>query len=353
MKTTLLTERHSPTAVSNLNIVATLMTIGLVLLASRAPAALLSYEGFAYPSGSSIVGQTGGFGFSAAWALNSSQGVYTNQGASLGYTDAQGNRLITVGGSLLIQGLSTGDVASQPNRLLSSARGTNSGAADGVTTWVSFLAVRQGPTTNNASVPDNPYPRSANLSLYNSVPSNTEKLAIGNTALTPSNTVALLPTGSINFLRPSSVSYSRTNFIVVRIDHVLGAPDNAYLFINPSLAAEPSLSQADTNSVGEFDFSFNRIRPFAGGFRPSAQSPYAELVLDEIRIGETYADVAPFVPPLAISRVGPDVRLSWSGGTPTLQSAGDVTGPYTNISGATSPYTNRTSGPRQFFRLSN
>ena len=329
------------------------IALGLFAFSPAFNAAILSYEGFDYPSGSTIVGQNGGIGFSQPWQLNSSQGVFTNQGFGLSYTDPQSNRLVTIGGSLLIQGLTNGDFAAQPNRTLSYFRGTNFGAADGVTTWVSFLAVRQGPTTNSVTNVFNPYPRAANLSLYNSVPSNTEKLAMGNTALTPSNNVALLPQGSINNIKTSAVSYSHTNFVVVRIDHVSGAAfDNAYLFINPLLATEPPLSAADTNSIGQFDFSFNRIRPFAGGNRPSAESPYAELVLDEIRIGETYADVAPYIPPIAVSLSGSDAVLAWPGISAHLQTAVGVTGPYTNILGATSPFTNYFPDPRRFFRLS-
>ncbi len=37
-------------------------------------AALLSYEGFNYTAGTSIVGQNGGTGFSQAWQLNNSGG---------------------------------------------------------------------------------------------------------------------------------------------------------------------------------------------------------------------------------------------------------------------------------------
>jgi hypothetical protein len=315
-------------------------------------AALLSYEGFDYASGSSIVGQNGGSGFSQAWQLNSSGGVLTNQGYSLGYADSQGNRLVTLGGSLFLQGATSQDVATQPNRLLSYSRGTNTGGTDGVTTWVSFLALRQGPTTNNPSVPLNPYPRSANLSLYNSVPSNAEKLAMGNTALTTSNVVSLLPQGGNT--KASSVPCDRTNFIVVRIDHIGGASlDNAYLFVNPSLSTEPLVSQADTNTLGQFDFSFNRLRPFAGGDRPSAYSPYAELILDEIRIGETYGDVAPYIPPLVVAQTGGKLILSWSGSAAKLQASANLGGPYTNIPGATSPYTNSTAGSQLFFRLSN
>jgi hypothetical protein len=43
--------------------------------------------------------------------------------------------------------------------------------------------------------------------------------------------------------------------------------------------------------------------------------------------------------------------LSWTNAGFNLQTAPAVTGPFTNISGATSPYTNATSGAQQFFRL--
>ena len=143
---------------------------------------------------------------------------------------------------------------------------------------------------------------------------------------------------------------------MVRIDHISGATlDNAYLFVNPLLGSEPSIANADTNSLGAFDFSLNRIRPFAGGDRSaSAGTPYAQLVIDEIRIGETFADVTPLNPALQIVRNGTDVVLTWSG-TNHLQSSTLVTGPYTNaaIPEATSPYTNNISNASLFFRLFN
>ena len=43
--------------------------------------------------------------------------------------------------------------------------------------------------------------------------------------------------------------------------------------------------------------------------------------------------------------------LSWSDPTFTLQAATNAAGPFTNVSGATSPYTNSTITPQRFFRL--
>jgi hypothetical protein len=54
--------------------------------------------------------------------------------------------------------------------------------------------------------------------------------------------------------------------------------------------------------------------------------------------------------PLAITQNG---VLSWTGAF-TLQSATNVAGPYLDVPGATSPYTNDSGAlPQQFFRLRN
>jgi len=52
---------------------------------------------------------------------------------------------------------------------------------------------------------------------------------------------------------------------------------------------------------------------------------------------------------LSIRSQGSNIVLSWPVGT--LQSATSVTGPYTDVSGATSPYTTPSSGAARFFRL--
>jgi hypothetical protein len=55
-------------------------------------------------------------------------------------------------------------------------------------------------------------------------------------------------------------------------------------------------------------------------------------------------------PSVAFSRQGNNLVLTWSSGS--LQSATSVLGPYSDVSGATSPYTvDTTVAPQQFFRL--
>jgi len=55
--------------------------------------------------------------------------------------------------------------------------------------------------------------------------------------------------------------------------------------------------------------------------------------------------------PVAIQKIGTNMVLTWSDPTFSLQSAPLVTGTYTNITGATSPYTNPITGQQKYFRL--
>jgi hypothetical protein len=56
-------------------------------------------------------------------------------------------------------------------------------------------------------------------------------------------------------------------------------------------------------------------------------------------------------PTLTIQSTGNSIVLSWSNTAFALQAAPTVTGPYTTIPQATSPFTNVVDGGQQFFRL--
>lgn len=265
-----------------------LAVVGSWIFPNCSPAALLAYEPFTNPPGSAIIGSADGSGFNGAWQLNSSQGVATNTSHGLNYTDSAGQKLLAAGGAGFFQGLTTGNNSMQPYRLFNFSRGTN--GADGGTTWISFLVARQGPAGTLAG---NPYGRGANID-HDFNAGSLQKLAIGNSSGVGSNTVALIPQGSAAYCRgdAGSIFGGQTNFVVVRIAHVSGGNDSAWLFVNPLLASEPSTNSPGAVWLGSFDFSFDRLRVFAGGENGVTQ-PYAEMVLDEYRVGETYADVAP------------------------------------------------------------
>jgi hypothetical protein len=282
-----------------------------------ARAALLAHEPFTNAPGTAIIGSGDGFGFNGVWQSNSSQGTTTNTGYGLSYTDGASHTLVTVGGAGFFQGLTTANNNMQPIRLFDFSRGTN--GTDGVTTWISFLVARQGPT---GTLSGNPFGRGANVP-HDLNTGALQKLAIGNGSGAGSNTVALIPQGNAANIRGATNLFGGvTNFVVVRVDHVWGGNDVAYLFVNPTLGVEPLTSAAGAVSSNSFDFSFDRLRVFAGG-QSSAAQPYAEMIVDEYRLGETYADVTPYgnaphPQPLLITNVqiaSGNLVLSGTGGT--------------------------------------
>jgi hypothetical protein len=64
---------------------------------------------------------------------------------------------------------------------------------------------------------------------------------------------------------------------------------------------------------------------------------------------ENYSSVSSPILTLSLQNSGNNVILTWPSGT--LQSAGQVAGPYSDVVGVTSPYTNSVSGTQQFFRV--
>jgi hypothetical protein len=59
----------------------------------------------------------------------------------------------------------------------------------------------------------------------------------------------------------------------------------------------------------------------------------------------------PSPPFLIIGNVGNEPVVSWANAGYWLQSASNITGPFSTIQSATSPYTNKLPGPAEFFRL--
>jgi hypothetical protein len=104
-------------------------------------------------------------------------------------------------------------------------------------------------------------------------------------------------------------------FFLVRIDHVSGTDatittddDTAYMWINPDLNVEPSTATAlaitptsftgpptnATSGDSDRDYHMDRLRIFAGSL--NADVGYGSIQLDEIRVGDLFGDVTPFVP---------------------------------------------------------
>ena len=64
---------------------------------------------------------------------------------------------------------------------------------------------------------------------------------------------------------------------------------------------------------------------------------------------ESYSSVTSSAVTLSFTRSGNNLVLSWPQGT--LQSASQVTGPYTDMTGVSSPYSAPLSGPQKYFRV--
>jgi autotransporter-associated beta strand protein len=260
----------------------------LALLAALAPSAratLLVYEGFDYTNGTFITGGNGGVGWTNAWSAGNN--TTTNLTGSLSYADGLGNILITSGGRLFLTGANGNGT---PQRDFALSRGT-----DNTTTWLSVLLVRTGPALN---VTTNIYPRGANVSFYNAVGAgSTEIWDVGNMSNANTNLLSLMRGTTVAAYRPSTnppTPYNQVNFAVVRIDHKAGN-DYVWMWANPLLNVEPDTNSPSCQTLGEFDNTFNRCRPFAGNNNNTVGQPFAEMQMDELRIGDTYADVSPFI----------------------------------------------------------
>lgn len=71
-----------------------------------------------------------------------------------------------------------------------------------------------------------------------------------------------------------------------------------------------------------------------------------------LQMSDIEAGIAPPTPePLLISLVGGDAVLTWTDPAFSLQAAGTVTGTFTNVPGATSPFSYPISGAQRYFRL--
>jgi uncharacterized repeat protein (TIGR03803 family) len=104
--------------------------------------------------------------------------------------------------------------------------------------------------------------------------------------------------------------------------------------------------------------SYTVLKNFSGG---DGSGPYASPAFSGStlygttshggNVGEGIVFKLDLSPPLTIQSLGNAVVLNWTDSSFALQAAPAVSGVYTNIPGATSPYTNSLAGHQKFFRL--
>jgi hypothetical protein len=119
------------------------------------------------------------------------------------------------------------------------------------------------------------------------------------------------------------------------------------LWVNPTNETDSGATATDVQSpaiISEY------------GFRQTSGYD-STILIDDLRVGLSYASVTNTLPdnlipiPLNFLRDGNKLILSWSDPSFSLQTAPKVTGIFTNVLGATSPYTNLFTGPARFYRL--
>jgi hypothetical protein len=304
------------------------------------------------------VGLGGGTGWAGPWDESQALSFATaTQANSLQYTDSQGNALTTVGGKLLNTGVgdASGSQTSQPGRTLANRRASPETGAT-VSTWVSFLGQRIGELEPSGTFAGT-YRRGANLAMFdlsggtqpekfNMGESSNQQYPLGGGAYEdrwqtrapgiPAAVVVPQPypqnpegtgTSNANGARVSDgfsqAKFADVGLFVMRIDHVAGSMnatdsggnDNVYVWMNPNLSSTPSDATASIKYVSADivaaaaavmptpvapytgdggEFNFDRFRLFAGNV--SGTTPFAQWLFDELRVGETFADVTPHTP---------------------------------------------------------
>lgn len=217
----------------------------------------IAAESFDYAPASSLSTQDGGSGWLDAWFQDGGSAVTATTG--LVYTDSGGNVLQTSGRAADTSGTAT----------TRSLRVFGNGMLNDV--WISFLY--RLPSSNN---------KFEGVSFYRGAQ---QVFSINN----PSNTLTAaihLANNLVSSAGPNTGHgvFGQTHLIVLKLTKGGGAggADRIEAFIDPLLASGPSLASATINGT---NFDFDRVR-IAG----ESGSP---LLVDELRVGETFNDVTP------------------------------------------------------------
>lgn len=131
----------------------------------------------------------------------------------------------------------------------------------------------------------------------------------------------------------TTIRFFVNNELVVTIDR------NGFGFIPNGINGDVAVAGAPTVLGQRSD---NAFAPFDGAIDDVAFYNYA---LSPSQIASHYANSSR----LTASMSGSNIVLNWPIGT--LQQSTEVTGAYTNVTGATSPFTNAVSGSQKFYRV--
>jgi hypothetical protein len=303
--------------------------ISLLLCVNSARAAVDAYEPFNYPALATGTNATGS-GFTGAWTGTGS--LVTG----LTYTG------LPVANSALSS-------ASGTRQFVSFASSLSSG-----TKYVSFLFKKTASGDPGATINGVYFPNGG-TGLFFGFGFGPASPTQGRMGL---GTIVTTGTGSLNAATvkttsPNLQTYGTTYFIVLKIDfNTSGTNDTVTVYINPTANSTNPVVAVDQTALNTID-----VGTITGiGLNSAATS----LTFDEIRVGDTYGDVAAYVPPpaaptgLAATPGINSVGLSWdavSGATGYKVLRGTSTGVYsvTNTAGVNSYTDNTAIGGTTYF----
>ena len=221
---------------------------------------------------------------------------------SLVYVDAQGNTLATAGGACLID--SNEETADVSNIAPLALTGANAPA--GNTLWISFIGQQTAGTTA----------RFFNLGLRaqddtfivtppnigDSGGTDDEIIVFGMGSLSSSQVWHMYDRGTTSLgriLAPSEIPSTKRAFILARIElNAEGSNERYTMWVDPPLGVVPDegvgLQFVSVNSDFNAWSNLFKIR-LAAGYQ-NANGPSSAWQVDEIRMGDTWQDVTPYLP---------------------------------------------------------
>ena len=274
---------------------------GVLLIPAGLQAAPLAYEGFDYPAGlDNLTNQIGGYGWDGVWqTVNNGSADLITGSLAAGAGAPSGYDALSTGNSTLLPnnrrvGRKIDTSASGPFGLAGYRDANGRIGADGKTIYVSFTQQPNG----TALYYEFEFHR-ANLGDPGRIAGIGNDQGGDNVHLrAPNNTHTLIGPGNTN-----------VNFYVVRIDFKAGN-DDVFVYRNPTSLTEPGVPTL--TRLGAADMSFDGISfgAFVGGGRTVSH--------DEVRLGETWADVTVLPATQPTFATQPHPTTSFAGGTIVL-----------------------------------
>ncbi|MCC5806888.1 MAG: hypothetical protein JJU00_11230 [Opitutales bacterium] len=322
---------------------------GIESIAPPEPDGLLAYEGFDYDpaAGANLTsGQLdGGFGWSTPWQTELgaiSTRAPVDEG-SLGYIDESGRTLQTSGHHAFISG-TTPEEAFNPNgyhTFVKRALAESPAAIPDNRVYLSFIAQRTGEAAdpdaeiwqdtsiypNGYPFGDNLYPRGATVQFLRDFDNHNPSAQIGNISNQSDNRWGFF--ADATEIR-DDLPFHEPAFIVVRLDYsghqmpnLRGEPvdrtgTRATVWVNPrDLSLEdPGDAHRETvllDGADPFDVEVHAIA--LSTLDASHNRPVSAMLVDEIRVGTTWASVTPYVgeDPDRVDPTDPAAPTEWLG----------------------------------------